>query len=108
MTFNDIKTALLSVTKNVSHFNATGTKGAKGNYIVWGEDGQAGSLWADNEMINQAISGTIDYFTKIEYDSKVEAIQKAISAIGLSYRLNSVQYEKDTGYIHYEWVWEIG
>lgn len=105
MTLNDIKTALLSVTSNVNRYDGTGLKG---NYIVWAEDGQSESIWADNQMINQAITGTVDYFTKIENDPKVDAIQTALGAIGLSYKLNSVQYEKDTKYIHYEWVWDLG
>lgn len=105
MTLADIKTALLTVTSNVYHFDATG---AIGNYIVWAEDGQADSMWADGKMKEQAITGTIDLFTKQEYSLDFTAIQAALDAIGISYRLNSIQYEPDTKYIHTEWVFEIG
>lgn len=105
MTLTDIKTALLTVTNNVHHFDATG---AMGNYIVWAEDGQADSVWADGSMKEQAITGTIDYYTKVEYDTKFSDIQSALDVIGVSYRLNSIQYEIDTKYIHYEWVFENG
>lgn len=105
MTLANIKTALLTVTSNVHHFDATG---ATGNYIVWAEDGQADSVWADGKMKEQTITGTIDYYTKVEYDTKFGDIQTALDIIGVSYRLNSIQFENDTKYIHYEWVWENG
>ena len=104
MTFEDIKTALLSVTQNVFHFDATG---AEGDYIVWAEDGQAGTGHGDNRMTTQVIQGTIDYFTKIEYDPAFGQIQSALNNLGIAWKLNSTQYEEDTGYIHYEWVWEM-
>lgn len=104
MVLSDLKTALLTVTQNVYHFDATG---ATGNYIVWAEDGASEVLWADNQMKNQVITGTIDYFTKTEYDPNFGLIQAALNTLGISYRLNSVQFEDDTKYIHYEWAWEM-
>lgn len=105
MILADLKAALLTVTSKAYHFDATG---ATGNYIVWAEDGQADSVWADGGMKEQAITGTIDYYSKEEYDPNFSAIQAALDGIGISYRLNSIQYETDTKYIHYEWVFEIG
>jgi len=104
MQLADIKTALLTVGAPLKHYDGTGTTG---NYIVWAEDGQAGSVWADGKMTDQAISGTVDYFTKTEYDTNVEKIQTALGSIGLSYRLNSIQYETATKYIHFEWTFEV-
>jgi len=105
MLLSDVKTALLTVTSKVHHYDATG---ATGNYIVWAEDGQADSVWADGKMQNQTITGTIDYYTKTEYDTNFNAIQEALKEKGISYRLNSIQYEIDTKYIHTEWVFEVG
>ena len=31
----------------------------------------------------------------------------ALDAAGIAWYLNSIQYEEDTGLIHYEWVWEV-
>lgn len=104
MTLSDIKTALLTVTNQVYHFDATG---ATGNYIVWAEDGQGEAVWANGSMQAQALTGTIDYFTKEENDAKFAAIQTALTSAGIPFRLNSIQNEPDTGYIHYEWVWEV-
>lgn len=105
MTLADVKNALLTVTDKVYHFDATG---ATGNYIVWAEDGQADAVWADGKMQEQTLTGTIDYFTKTEYDSNFDAIQNALNNAGISYRLESIQYERDTHYIHHEWSWSIG
>ena len=104
MQLADLKAALLTVTSNCRHFDATGLTG---NYIVWAEDGQADSVWADGRMKEQTITGTIDYYTKTEYDVNFSAIQAALDGIGISYRLNSIQYEEITHYIHTEWVWEM-
>jgi len=104
MTLSELKTALLAVTSKVYHMDATG---ATGNYIVWAEDGSGEMLWADGQMKHQAITGTIDYFTKMEYDPAFAAIQAALDTLGISYSLTSTQFEADTKYIHYEWVWEM-
>lgn len=102
MALADIQTALLTVTSNVGHY--TSFEQAD-QYIVWAEDGQSGSIWADGEMQEQSIQGTIDYFTKLEFDPNVPKIQEALDGV-CSWRLNSVQYEDTSGFIHYEWVFE--
>ena len=104
MQLNDIKNALLTVTTAVKHYDGTGTTG---NYIVWAEDGQGDSICADGLMQEQATTGTIDYFTKLEYDPNFGKIQAALKAIGVSYRWQSTQYETDTKYIHHEWSFEV-
>ena len=86
------------------HYKA---KGTPEQYIVWAEDGQAGSSHADDKMQNQAIEGTVDLFTKVEFDPLFDLIQVAMNNSDMTWELNSVQHEEDTGYIHYEWVWQI-
>lgn len=102
MRFDALKTALMTVGVPVGHFKVSKQKN---KYIVWAEDGQGESQWGDGRMTRQAVQGTIDYFTKTEYDPNVEKIQEAINGV-VSWRLNSIQYEDETGFIHYEWVWE--
>lgn len=104
MNLVDLRDALLTVTPNVYHFYAT-TK--PDSYIVWAEDGEAGSSHADDHKTNQVIQGTIDYFTKMEFDPNFDLIQEKLNSADISWRLNSIQHEEDTGYIHYEWVWEM-
>lgn len=70
------------------------------------EDGDNG-FEADDLKAEQAISGTVDYFTKTEHDIAFDYIQGVLNAYGAAWYLNSVQYEDDTGLIHYEWVFEV-
>lgn len=104
MTLLDLGNALLTVGVPVSHLEA---HEQTDKYIVWAEDGQADAIWADGKMQEQSITGTVDYFTRAEFDSNIAKIQKALNDSGASWRLNSIQYEDDTRYQHYEWVWEI-
>ena len=98
-----IRDALLTVSKDVYHFEALKKKD---KYIVWAEDGEGNSGHADNKK-NPVIQGTIDYFTKDDADPVVEEIQEALELYEISYKLNSVQHEDETEYIHYEWIWEV-
>lgn len=104
MKLTDLRDLLLTIGVDVFHYYATQQSD---NYIVWAEDGEADSTNGDNQKTDQVIQGTIDYFTNEEFDPNVEAIQEKLNAAEISWRLNSIQYEEDTGYIHYEWVWEL-
>lgn len=76
-------------------------------FCVWAEDSEAGGFGGDDHKGEQAISGYVDYYTGTEYDTNVDAIQTALNGVdGLSWRLDSVQYEDETKLIHYQWIWE--
>ncbi len=101
-----VKAAVLAVLPDrVWHFTAP--QGTKAPYIVWGEDGQGEADYTDNEMAGQAIQGTVDYFTKTENDPLFSKLQKSLSLHGIPFYLRSIQYEEETGFIHYQWVWEV-
>jgi hypothetical protein len=105
MTLQSLKTLLLAIGPPVFRYFATGQTGP---YIVWAEDGEGDTVHADGQKVERALTGTIDYFTKTENDPVVQQIEDALdSDDGISWYLNSVQYEQDTGYIHFEWVWEV-
>lgn len=84
-------------------------------YIVWLEEGERSyfrtanthSMWADNQLAEQAISGIINYVTDEEYDSNVDLIQRVFKDIGLSYSLSSIEYNKQLQRIHYKWTFEM-
>lgn len=99
-----IKEALLQVDVEVFHYYALHPSD---RYVVWAEDGEGAELAADNRKIGQVLSGTIDFFTKTEQDPAREEIQRALEDAEISYSFNSVQYEEETRYIHYEWRWEV-
>lgn len=79
--------------------------------IIWQEDGEDGRFNADNIKQRQVISGTVDYFTKVEFDPIVDRIQSAFNELQkqtvFAWELNSVQYEEDTNLIHHEWRFSI-
>lgn len=104
MKLTDLRDALLQVTQDTFHYNATHKPD---KYIVWAEDSEAGSLNADDCKEEQLLQGTIDYFTKTEFDPNFNLIQEKLNSIDISWKLNSVQFEEKTDYIHYEWVWEM-
>lgn len=79
-------------------------KAPAGSYGVVDLDGQADAVWADNRMKAQAIEGTVDLFTRGSGEDAAKAVQSAMGECGVSWRLNSIQYEEDTGLRHFEWV----
>lgn len=104
MKLQDLRDALLTITPNVFHYHA---HKQLDSYIVYAEDTQGNTGHGDNKMTTQTLQGTIDYFTKIEFDSVFNEIQEKLNSLNIAWGLNSIQYEEDTGYIHYEWVFEL-
>lgn len=95
---------LLSVIPDVYHYTAVQKKE---KYIVWAEDSGGQVHAGDNQVTDQAIIGTIDYYTKTEFDPNVDLIARSLSNAKIAYKLNSIQHEDETGYIHYEWLFEV-
>ena len=91
-----------SVTDAVSH----GQRMQSDRYFVWQEDG-ANATAADDGHGERAVTGTTDLFTRQEFDPWADQLEQALSRAGISWYLNSVQYEEDTRFWHYEWVWEV-
>lgn len=101
-----LRDTLLTITDKVYHYRSDSD--AQAPYIVWAEDGQEDSIHADGKMVEQTLEGTVHYFTPNEFDPNFDNIQNALSEAGISFRLNSIQKEIETGLIHYEWVWCLG
>lgn len=104
MTLQQLKTLLLTIGPPVHHYFVSGQTG---NYIIWAEDGPGSALYAEDRMDRHAIQGTIDYYTKIEYDPVTGQIEDALNGSDVSWYPGPVQYETDTGYIHHEYIFEI-
>ena len=101
---DNLRQALAALTERCYHYFAD--PGTTPPYIVWAEDGD-NDLAANNIHAERCFEGTIDLFTKTEGDSLLAAVPAALEGIGAAYYLNSVQYEEDTGLLHYEWVFEV-
>lgn len=91
-----------AVTDAVSH----GRRMQSDRYFVWQEDA-ANDLGANNVHAERAVQGTTDLFSKSECDPWGPALESSFSAAGIAWYLNSVEYEEDTGFWHWEWVWEV-
>lgn len=104
MSWNDhIISAHLAVTEKVYHSEADKSD----RYFVWQEDG-ANDLLAGGIHVEKAVTGTTDLFTKNEFDEWKEQLEAAFDASPyIFWRLNSIQYEEETGFYHYEWSWEV-
>ena len=85
---------------------AAWSKAPSGDYGVYTPDG-ANDLEADDTHAEQAITGTVDYFTRSDGGVAMQLIEGALDSVpGLAWQLNSVQYERDSGYLHLEWAFE--
>lgn len=99
-----VRDALNNINVSVCHYD--GADKSK-DYIVWAESGEADSFHSDNRKDDQVITGTIDFFTKTEYSSVIDDIQEELNNANISFSLNSVQFEEETRFIHYEWIFEV-
>lgn len=61
----------------------------------------ADDLLADNLHVEKGLNVFVDYFTRDATSTPKDTIETALAPY--AYSLNSVQFEDDTGYIHYEW-----
>ena len=91
-----------AVTDAVSH----GARMQSERYFVWQEDG-ANDLEGDDIHAERAVSGTTDLFTKQEFDPWAAELEESFDASGIAWYVGSIQYEEDTRFWHYEWVWEV-
>lgn len=77
-------------------------------YLVWAEEGEGDSLHTNNHKSEQIITGTLDYFTKTDYDPMVDRIQEKLNEIeNLGWDLDTVLFEDDTNLIHFSWNFQI-
>lgn len=100
----NLKNVLLTVSENFGHYEAVDTSQP---YGVWAEDIESSSLETDNYKAGQMIQGTVDWFTKDQDDPVLEELPLALNNARIKWKLNSVQYEDNTGYIHYEYLFEV-
>lgn len=75
--------------------------------LMWAESGEESSFYSDNMKTEQNITGTCDFYTKTEFDPLIDAVQSIFETLGITWALNSVQYEQETNLIHYEWTWGV-
>ena len=78
------------------------------DYLVIAIDGEANSLEANNQKVNQSPQGTVDLFTYRNDREIMLSVQNALDTFdGCGWYLNFVQYEDDTRLLHWEWVFSL-
>lgn len=101
MTQNELKTFGAGLAQICTAYHYRVPENTKPSYAVWQElSGEA--IEADNVHRESSYYIAVDYFTKKEFDAKIDAIQEYLDRFG-SWTLESVQFENETNIIHYEW-----
>lgn len=101
-----VKEALTGVSDNVGMYEANdGTI----THIIFAPDSEASQSSEDNKKEIQTIQGTLDLYAKKKDISLFDSIQESLNDAGVSFYLNSVQYEDNdkNDFIHYEWIFEV-
>lgn len=104
MALSEIKDALLGASDAVYHYTAPANTPTP--YLVWAEDG-SNDFEADSVHAERVYQGTIDLYTKGEDDPLMSAVPLALDQTTAAWYLSSVQYEEETGIVHFEWVFEV-
>lgn len=104
MTLNDLETALAATGYKFAHY--AWSHAPAGDYGVFAED-SSNDFEADDVHAETALEGTVDYFTRDDSGTPKTTIEAVLEGLNVPWYLNSIQYEDDTGYIHYEWVVEV-
>lgn len=106
---SDFEQALKATKIPVAHFGWETERYPLGDYIVYSED-SVNDFMAGDKHVERATEGTVDFFTRDYSRGAAEPIEQALESLtGVAWRLNSIQFEEDTRYTHYEWVvQEIG
>lgn len=99
-----LKTALTGTQLKFA-FMAWSPKPVNSDYGTYSLGGQAQLSAGKDANAEQMLEGYVDYFCSSDALTAKESIETALTSLGIWWRLNSVQYEEDTGYIHYEWEW---
>lgn len=69
-------------------------------------EGGADTVVGDNTICEQVFRGSVDLFMRTPDLSKINQIQCILND-RTAWQLNSVQFEDDTGLLHYEWLFEV-
>ena len=102
-----IRDLLLDVDAHVYHYEAPSKPEKLSYYIVWAEDMECEPFYSDNGKTGMVMQGTIDLFTKQEFDPLIDAIQNVLAENKIGSRISAVQYEDETQFIHYTWDFEL-
>lgn len=80
----------------------------KGDYGQIALDGTADAVFADGQLSDRAVEGTIDLFTSRESRDKARLVESVLNQMdGVAWYLESNRYERGTQLLHREWVFSL-
>lgn len=77
-------------------------------FIVWQEEAEDMPFSANNRKQETCLTGSIDVYTPNEYDQLIDDLTAALAqAQRIQAQINAVQYEDETGLIHYTFTFWV-
>lgn len=101
-TLNEFYKIFYNLPCTVTHY--TRAKAAP-PFLIWAEEGEEESVNSDNHKSEQQITGTVNFYTKTEFDPLIDMIQTILNDNAVGWMLEAVMYEDETALIHYSWRW---
>lgn len=95
--------ALLNKNTSYSFAQYGWSRAPEGDYGVVSED-SGDDFIANDVHLERGTAGTVDLFTRDATSAPRDAVEAVLNSAGVCWQLNSVQFEDDTGFIHYEWL----
>lgn len=105
MTFDNLIAALEATSIPFQEGSWVNAEKLRSDYGVYALDGRR-DLMASNTHAEKMLEGTVDLFCRSSRGDDLAAdIEAAFESVGIFWRLNyGPAYENDTGYTHWEWV----
>ena len=60
----------------------------------------------DNQHDEIVIKGSLDIYTKVEFDDLVDEVIDLFNGNGVPFNIINIEYETNSSYIHYSFDWE--
>lgn len=73
-------------------------------YGVISMNGQTVLRADENPVAEKMLTGYVDVFTKPTAAVPIDEVESVLKTLGIWFTLQSVQYDENTGFIHYEWT----
>lgn len=78
----------------------------EGDYGTYGVYSSRG-LWADGRAKELGLIAVVDFYTRDSGAEPRHVIEAAFGEADVSWSLDTVQFESDTGLLHYVWTIEV-
>ena len=99
--FDALVTALEATGYPFAHFGWS--HGPDGTYGCWNEE-RAEDLVANGRHIERGTVVKVDLFTRDDSATPRTTVETALNSLPFPWRLDDINYERETGLIHYLWV----